>query len=336
MKNRFKRFCYVGSIYSLLTYIVYSSEEQLKNTFYIFDWKIPSDFVKKFRNSYHFRRHFFIPWRLSWMDLFLQKHLFCPYICKNAELYANDHLWSASAVIGRHPYTLLEDSAGICSNYRYGNIRSKYENYRKSKSYTYKIRRFFFGPVEGFPHGDNEYCTDLLLTTDDFPDYISKKTIHRIKWFGLWNTFSKWKQEYIKNVYDISTEDLDFIKTKKIVLFTQPLYPDLISAKEHERIYQAIIEKYPIEKMLIKVHPRDTFLYEKINEKLTVFRKMLPSQIFDMFGIKFNTAITVFSSAVKNFEYPITIDWFGSECSDELYKKRGHIIPPDNVCLKGI
>ncbi|MDY6264639.1 MAG: hypothetical protein SPM09_09550 [Fibrobacter sp.] len=332
MKKHFNRFCHIGSIYSLLLYIAYSTDEQLRDTFYIFDWMIPNEFAQKFKNSYHFHRHSFIPRMFSWIDLFIQKKLFCPCIDKESELFANDHLWSSSAVIDNHSYTLLEDSAGICSNYWCGNLRHKYESYRKSKSY--KIRNFLFGSVEGFPHANNEICTDLLLTTDDFPDYISKKTIHRIKWFGLWNTFSKWKQEYIKNVYDISTEDLDFIKTKKIVLFTQPLYPDLISAKEHERIYQAIIEKYPIEKMLIKVHPRDTFLYEKINEKLTIYRKTLPSQVFDMFGIKFSTAVTVFSSAAKNFEYPITIDWYGTECSDELFKKVGRAIPPNNACIK--
>lgn len=334
MKNRFNRFCHVGSIYSLLLYIAYSTDEQIKNTFYIFDWMIPDEFTQKFKKSYHFHRHAFIPRKFSWIDLFVQKKMFCPIISKESELFANDHLWSSSAVIGKHSYTLLEDSAGICSNYLCGHLWRKYECYRNSK--LYKIRKFLFGPVEGFPHANNEFCTDLLLTTDDCPDYVCKKVIHRINWFGLWNTFSEWKREYIMNVYNFSTEDFDLIKMKNIILFTQPLYPDIVSAKEHERIYRAIIEKYPKEKLLVKTHPRDKFPYEKISEKLTIFRKMLPSQIFDMLGIKFKTAVTVYSSAAKNFEYPITIDWYGTECSDELYKKSGHKIPPASACLKSL
>jgi hypothetical protein len=297
---------------------------------------ISKEFAAKFENAYRFCLHTFLPrkWYFSWLDLSVQKILFCPSIHKSDELFANDHLWSSPKIIGKHDYMLLEDSAGICSNYWFGQIRLNMEENRKSKSY--KIRKMLFGPVEVHPHGSNECCTDLLLTTDDSPEYIRGKKIHRINWFNLWDSFSEWKKKFIMDVYDFSSEDICFIKSKKIILFTQPLFPDLIPAEEHERIYCSIIKKYPIEDLLVKPHPRDTFPYEQLDEKLMVFRKRFPSQIFDMAGIKFEKAITVFSSAVKSFEYPVSVDWYGTECSKLLFEKRGHVPPPKDVCLKTI
>lgn len=336
MKNHFKRFCHVGSVYSLLVYIAYSTDEQLKNTFYIFDWMISKEFAQKFKNVYHYRKHKLLQnkWYFSYIDLMFQKYFLCKHIPKDAKLFANDHLWSSSAIIGRHKYTLLEDAARICSMYWYGKKRTDMEYNRKTKSY--KLRRLLLGPVEVHPHGDNVCCTELLLTTDDHPDYIKNKLIYKLNWNGLWETFSSWKKDFLMKTYDFSLEDIDYIKSGKVILFTQPLYPDFVSKEEHEKIYRSIISNYSAEELLIKPHPRDSFQYETISSNLRVFRKRIPSQFFDMLGIHFNTAATVSSSAVMNFEYPIKIDWFGTECSSDLFKVCGHIEPPKGACLKDL
>jgi len=333
-KEKNMRFCHVGSIYSLLVYIAYSTDDQLKRTFYLFDRMIPDEFASKFKNYFHFHKHSWLPskWYFYWLDLMFQKVFFCPRIKKDAELFANDHLWSSSAIIGRHSYTLLEDGARICSMYWFGKDRTYMESNRKTKSY--KIRRFLFGPVEVHPHGDNPCCTNLLLTTDDCPDYVRTKKIYRLYWNGLWDSFSEWKKKMIMDVYDFSIDDMEYVKSGKIILFTQPLYPDFISEEEHEKIYRAIIKKYPEKDLIIKPHPRDTFSYEKISSNLKVFKKNFPSQLFEMLGIKFDVAVTAFSSAVMNFEYPLKIDWYGTECSETWYKKFGHIEPPKGACLK--
>ena len=241
MKRNVKRFCHVGSIFSLLVYIVYSTDDEIKSTFYLFDRMISCDFAKKFENSYRFCRHAFFPrkWYFAWFDLKMQKLLFCPKISRDSVLFANDHLWSSAAIIGRHSYVLLEDGALICTNYWLGAQRKEMELNRKTKSYV--LRKFLFGPVESRPNGDNDCCTDMILTTDECPVYIKKQKIHRLNWNGLWNSFSEWKKNFIMKIYDVSFEDLVMIKSKKIVLFTQTLYPDALSEEEHEKVIKQLL-----------------------------------------------------------------------------------------------
>jgi hypothetical protein len=54
-----------------------------------------------------------------------------------------------------------------------------------------------------------------------------------------------------------------------------------------------------------------------------VFEKPIPMHLFNLLGVRFKKAITVFSSTVVSFDYNIEIDWYGTEISKALVDKFG-------------
>jgi hypothetical protein len=83
------------------------------------------------------------------------------------------------------------------------------------------------------------------------------------------------------------------------------------------------VNNYDRGTLLIKKHPRETFDYKILFPDIPVFEKPIPIQLFDLLGVRFKRAITVFSSAVASFDYDIKIDWYGTEISEALLKNFG-------------
>ena len=328
----FKRVCYVGTIYSLLVYLSYSSLEEIRSTLFIVGKYVPKNISDKLdrcakcirinSDSIFTRR-----WYTAWLYWRLVKLFKIPSL-KDKIIFANDHLDFSATLLGNHTYNLIEDSAYVCSRDFNGYRRRELEVCRNKK--TYRIKRFLLGNTLYKQTGNNLQCIGILQTTNDFVPYMKGKNIMICNIGNKWKNFSDEKRSLIKDVYGLTAKDILQLKSKKIVLFTQPLYPDFISAEEHLRIYESIISHYDVNEILIKTHPRDEFQYEKINPCLVVFRKKIPSQLFELLGVRYQKVATVYSSAVANFDYPIQIDWYGSEISDSLFKRVGHINAPNN------
>ena len=327
-KKRYPRVCMVVTVYGLFEYILYSTVEEVKKTYYVlpvFMWK---EYGKHFQNSFCMPdRGYGDRWKnLLWGYFYLLKWIKLPSF-KGAELFVHDHMPNYAVFIGRKKYTLLEDgpycfSAMMNNNYKYSTYEEKeYEKLPIGKGrLAFLFRKIMYGPVYFNRWGKNRLCTDIVLSTDEHLDYFDKKTIHRIKLQGIWDTFSYQKQELLLNVFGMNHKDIDLIKSKKIIILTQPLYPDFIGREEHQEIWKKIITKYPIDEIIVKPHPRDQYEYEKDVENLFVFRKKIPSQLFEVLNLEFDKAVTTFSSAVFGLNAN-EIDWYGTEVSESITKR---------------
>lgn len=318
------------TVYSLFEYLLYSSVEEIKNTFFVFEsWMYP-DFGDKFEHSYCMSgRGFGDRWKnVSWLYWYCIKWFKLPDYRKS-DLFTLDHLPHYAVLIGRHKYTLLEDGPRCHSVMMNTKVpwsvyeEKQYENHpSKSERLLFRFRKKVYGPVYFNRWGRNHLCTDIILSTDDELDYFKSKTVHRIKIEGIWDTFSSQKQDLILKTFGMTHDDIELLTSKKIIILTQPLYPDYISKEEHGDIWKRIISKYPIEDVLVKPHPRDFYPYENDIEGLSVFRKKIPSQFFEVLNLEFNKAVTTFTSAVFGLSVK-EIDWYGTEVSETINNRIG-------------
>jgi hypothetical protein len=288
------------------------------------------DFGDKFENSYCMvERGFRKKWEyVAWLYWYLIKWFKLPNY-KDADLFTLDHLPHYPVLIGKHKYTLLEDgpfchSVMMKNNLPYSTFEE--QEYLLNLSIVekglFKIRKKLYGPVYYNRWGKNKYCTDIILSTDDYLDYFKTKKIHRLKFEGIWDSFSDEKQELILKSFDMTRDDVSLLKSKKIIILTQPLYPDYISNEEHGEIWRRIISKYPLNEIIVKPHPRDNYKYEDDFIGLPVFRKKIPSQFFEVLNLEFQKAVTTFTSAVFGLKVH-EIDWYGTEVSDTIHKRIG-------------
>ncbi len=330
-KKRYPRICMVCTAFSLFEYLMYSSYEEIKKTFFIIeDWMYP-DFGYKLNHVYRmpaWKHSFWWNQNLIWIRWYFIKWFKLPNF-KKTELFTLDHLPYHAVFIGRHRYTLLEDGP-YCHSVMYkDNVHFSYAEEKELQHLTskkrillHRFRQVVYGPVYFNRWGKNEVCSDIILSTDDYLYYFRKKNIHRFNLKGIWQTFSIEKKNFILKVFDMTPGDIEMLMSKKIIIFTQALYPDYISIEEHGRIWKDIISRYPIEQILLKPHPRDLYEYEKEIEGLTIFRKKVPSQFFEVLDLRFLKAVTAYSSSVFHLSVD-EIDWYGTQVHKTISERVG-------------
>lgn len=336
MIRRYKqsRICFVGTHYALLLYLLHSSYDEIKDTYFIFGEGMDEETADRFENKILikkpeiFKKNDVIGLIFSiYLRLFVLKN-----VDEKSVLYAQDHLKDSKTVIGNKPYVLIEDSKYNCSYYR--NHDPAFSENRSIKgTIKYKIKKFLYGGTVYGVRGDNSQCKAALMTAYDKVDYLKGKSIYLCDLKDVWNSSDEIKKKLILEVFDFNSEDIDGLSRENI-LYTQPLFPDVLTKEEHIQLYKKLLNNYQQNNLVIKVHPRDVVEYEELFPKAFVYRKRVPSQLLEMMGLQNKKAITFFSSAVQNIEYPIEIDWYGTEADEKLEKKYGHCDAPagSRVC----
>lgn len=334
MKKNKNVICYAATLYSLLLYLINCNDEEIDETFYVLDPTFPKGYEK--RLSYCYRvpdlriRHTIDIWK-DWLIYRILFFLNIPRVNNQTFFFIQDHKYAAKILVRDHYYTLIEDSAGVCSRYFNGASGKSMINVREK--YNYRILRFLYGPLWGYHFGCSSQCQSLLFTQEDTHPFLNdKKRIILPKIDNsLWMSFSDYKRKRILEIYDLSEKDLATISSKRYLLLTDPVWPDDAPYEEHDRVFHEVISKYPSDDLIIKTHPRDiNYPYEKEFPGVSVFRKAIPMEIFKLVGTQFSTIITLFSTAVTQFEN-VNIDWFGTEISPYCFKNYGHIEPPVKV-----
>ena len=335
--SKYKNICAVSTMYSLLLYLLYSREEDIKKTFFFFHHTIADDISKGFKRQCYKLPHFSnkgltgnVKFRLLiWYKYikFIKLPLFY-----NKKLFMQDHLEHSAIMIGYKNYTLIEDAPGAFNFYENGFWGKIDREFRARRAYV--IKKVLCGPTIYKSFGHNEQCTDIILSSKYDLDYLNQKRLHYVDIKDNWAETSDNKKEYIRKLLSLDDIDTKLYAGKSIILFTQPLYNGCVSRSVHEKIYRKIVSKYPQNQLVIKVHPRDMFPYETVFPKTVVVRNTLPSQFLQMLGIRFEKAVTIFSTAVFDLGYDIAVDWYGTECHLGILKYSGHVEPPvgANIC----
>jgi len=333
-KKNINNLCIVGNVYGLYLYLFSHTQIEIDNTLFITKKNlIKNESYLKNVIHIHDSKLYQIPIFRYVIFRFIFR-LFIFGLKKYDKIYAQDHLLYANLILWNKEYTLIEDGPHSINLYSQTNLFKDNLAFLKRPKWEKKWQYFWKGYAYHLPHGLSEKATSILAYADDEIYQNLHKKVYAIN--NIHKQISREKKEFLINVFSLDEYKYVNWKEKEIILFTQPLCVDkLCSKKEHQRIYSNIINKYPKDQLIIKVHPRDTFMYENISPGITIIRGAIPSQLFDIFGIHFQRAVTVFSTSVLSISYPIKIDWWGTQISDELYSKLGDIQPPINKNRKG-
>lgn len=230
-------------------------------------------------------------------------------------LLVQDHMLLSYIFLQGRPYSLIED--GI-ANYRESD--TFFNKYYKLPSWLRTIKKKL-----GFlPHlGVSEQATTIylrgLLPT---PSTIQSK-VKVIDIFALWREKTEEEKQWIQNFFQVQEEELQLLKGKKKILFTQPLSEDRILTEEEKvKIYQKILEKYGQEEVLIKTHPREQTDYQKYFPKVSVLKTTVPMELYLLLGVEVEEVITLFSTVVYSYLHSRTkIRFYGTGIHPKIKKR---------------
>ncbi|WP_059367401.1 glycosyltransferase family 52 [Rodentibacter caecimuris] len=221
-------------------------------------------------------------------------------------VYGADHILGSSFFLKRCPFYLIED----------GTENYQLKNYKRSlKNRLFSLPKF----------GMYKNVKKIYLTkNDNIPDCIKEK-VEIIDIHQLWKEKTKVEQDEILFLLDVNVNKIKNLKSKNTVLFTQPLSEDnVLTEQEKIDIYSSIIENYDKEKLVVKTHPREKTNYQGYFPDVEVFNENYPSEILDVLGVKFEKAVTLFSTAV--YVYPKeNVDFYGTKIHPKLEKRFGEI-----------
>ena len=337
MKRKFDNVCFVTTIYALLIYLLHSDLEIIENTLFVFSDTFPKNvgirlpshiFLKDIINKKNIIiKFFFYHPKISWIYYKYIRWKLFSYVNKEYKIYAQDHLYFSSTIIGNHDYTLIEDSKDFFSQ----EIINK-----RPLSSRSRILTFFIGEAHSRSIGRNRKCIELLSTSNNVAKELKHKKnticdIHR-----EWEIASDAKKDLIKSIYGVNEDIIKSLKSFDAILFTQNLYfYPVISKEEQVELYRKIIGKYPSYKFIIKPHPIDKIEYERYIDNIKVLRSdiPIPSQLLSLMGVKFKKYITIFSSAINDLDAEADIDWYGTEVDERLMRRFGRIPIPQGVNL---
>ena len=130
----------------------------------------------------------------------------------------------------------------------------------------------------------------------------------------------------ILDFFTLNTEDIEKIKTKRVIFLTQPFSQDgILTLEEEISIYEEIFKNYKREEIMIKTHPRDRKDYSKYFPDILVFDKIVPFELFDFVGVQFDVLATVASTASLTVKNVKKVDFYGSQINKKLEKKLGKL-----------
>lgn len=327
MERGIKNVCIVFNVYALLQYLLSQSCETIKDhTYYFFGEGVPASVRQNFQ--YH---TCFETVRCSGMKLMRRRFLklklrlfsnvMYPFV-RHAAIFAQDHLYFSSLLIGRKDYILLSDSQYFFS-YNVNPGKREYEKYiAYQNSLKYKIMALILGPLSIKPYGFSDKCKGVYLTIENECTLFANKYLRIRSFEEDWRSSDKYKKRYILSLFNVTEKDIVLFSKVDVVILTQPFYDDLVlSENENLYLYNNIIERYKSAQILFKVHPRDTCNYEAFDKYsgVTVYKKPIPMELMAILGIKIKTVVTFFSSSAFCFTAKdVKIDWLGTKNNYKL------------------
>lgn len=173
----------------------------------------------------------------------------------------------------------------------------------------YTLIKTFFGNDSNFWE-NKRICSIYVQRPDTFPPLVRDRT----KKFSIGNIYDNHSLKYEERIIGCFLDqegkaEIELLRNGcYTIVFTQPLSEDgFISEKEKVEIYSNIVKKYlKYGRVAIKIHPRDTSSYS-ISEAL-ILNGRYPSEIYNIFGLKFNYAIGICTSAIENVSASVKIN----------------------------
>lgn len=230
-------------------------------------------------------------------------------LSKDDIIYGNDDLYISRFFVNNIFY-LLED--GCLNYYKIPFKKNKLKDLIKLTHFKYES------------YGIEEKVKKIYLTG---LAPIPKEIAHKVELINLKELWDKKTLEEQNEILDIFSFDLDIkekIKGRDIILFTQPLSEDnVITEEEKLKIYSEIIKKYQKDRLVIKTHPREKTNYKDMFKEYLVLDNPFPFEILNLLDVKFNKAITLFSTAALGLGEGVEVDFYGTEVHDKILERFG-------------
>ncbi|TCP95520.1 glycosyl transferase family 52 [Cricetibacter osteomyelitidis] len=300
-----KKIIIISNLRMLLIYLLIENKlDQINENLYIVDDSL--SIIKKDINK------IFVSKAKNIIDLMIKslKYYFkfsrlpLKEVCR---VYGADHIMGAKFFLKRFSFFLIEDGV---RNYHFHAYERSFKN------------KLFSTPSFGLYRNVKKIF--LSQKTQNLP----KEILDKVEFFdihSLWNGKTEEEKLLILSFFNIDKDKLQNLNEKKYILYTQPLSEDgIISEYEKVKMYQNIIANYSIHDLVIKPHPREVTDYNLFFLKAMLFDKDYPSEILELLDIKFEKAITLFSTAI--LQYPKEkIDFYGMYNNPKLLSKFGNI-----------
>ena len=307
-----------GNNYSLLIYLLLTNTKFRKDVIFIFEniniKVFKRSMIINIKNNKYTKEIYFLV--LVKILLFLYR--------KNILVYGQDHLLIGNKLLAANNFYLIEDGL---MNYSINQVNQEVSKLRKIFNYLMGRNKYL-----GLDKGVKKiYLTGLA----PIPEEIKNK-VEIINLKELWNKKTEEEKEEILDIFGFNNSIIERLKNKKEVLYTQPLSEDAVITEEEKiEIYTKVIKNYKKETLVIKQHPREKTDYKKIFPDIEILNQSFPAELFNLLGIKFEKAITLFSTAAlsnKNIE----VDFYGTEVHPKILKRFGKMsnIMQNNAFIK--
>lgn len=298
------------SLYSLMVYCILE-ERALERTVFIFGDNIKIDGIRVKNHKRLFGRENILARLVG--------EIYDKYACKKIlkeytglPIYGQDHIRLGNKMVGMREFYVIEDGS---ENYM-DHLREKERS--GLKSFLVKGIKKILGinSTYGVHRNVNKvYLTGL--------GKIPKSIENKVEIVNLRNLWEKKSLEEKREILEFFSLEEDILKIDGgIMIFTQPLSEDGIISEERKiELYEKVMEKYSMEKIIIKTHPREKTDYKKIFP-VKVLDKPVPFELLSLGGLKIDRAVTLFSTAALGIK-DIPVDFYGTEVDENIFKRFG-------------
>lgn len=334
MDRKIQRVCALDTMYTLLQYLLISTEEEMNSTFFFWLDNIDDGVKKHFKDM-----NATIKPRMGFWQLLYYYYIISPLkwpflLDKKVKRFGSDHIGFECIVCRKYPFELLEDGL-LC-------YVDDYPYKWKSKR-LHKFKSFLIGPLFSPKErvGQEKTCTKIHLTGIKDSSILEDPRVVLQSFPEMWNLSPYSKKRKILDVFGIKDEMLDNLRRRKWIVLTQPFSEDNVISEELKiAVYRKIINQIDdIHSVVIKPHPREKTDYEKYFPGVKVLKSKAPIQLFSLCGIQFENMCTVCSTAAYGFPYNYNLYYFGTEIDPILNEKLpagrlskiGHLPPNINL-----
>lgn len=324
--------CMTGSIHALLQYLMlFDYDIVAKHTCYFLGYGVSPE-VSAHLPAYYFNTKqtgtVLTPSR--WFDkisMRLGRNRNYPFL-KKSEIFAMD-VGFVPPLIGKQPYALLSDGPlGISQNMQVTSAEYQ-RQIKKKHSLQGRLEELLYGPVAVFGWGNNPQCREFYLTEENNAVVLEGKPVHVRSLRQMWESASRETRQLVLNVYGIDDNDIRLLNSKRYMFLTQPFTRDrTLTDEEYCHLLQRVFSHYDTSQLLLKLHPRDNFDYQKYFPDITVYDKKVNMQLLVLLGATVERAITICSSSVNSFPESVPVDWFGVDIHPKLKSFFGEMVPP--------
>jgi hypothetical protein len=324
--------CVASNLYPFIQYYLLMDDDTVfHHTYYFFNDVIPEKIQQNFPCSVYKYINKSIKDKVLKRTHKLQLRYFkysqFPFL-KSAEIYAYDIPY-LSLCIGNRPYNLLADAPHYLTLLTQENSQEHIRNEKRAQSLSGKIKGLFFGDIYIHFHGSNSQCKRILLTEENTSPVLKGKEVLINPLDILYESSSKEKKDFLKNILNISDYDIELLKSRPNLFFSQPMTKDCgLTDAEYVEVLKHIFQNYPTHTIMVKAHPRDTFDYKAYFPDVELFSKPINSQILSILGLCPQRIFTICSTAIEGFPESSECDYYGAHVHPKIERFFGNNYKP--------